>query len=76
MKNWLIEKGVRLETSTPHEPWQNGRAEVHIRNLMSIARTCLSASGLGGHFWARAVSFANDISNVQPLGTIKITQSN
>jgi len=64
LKNWLIEKGVRLETSTPFEPWQNGRAEVHIRHLMNIARTSLSASGLGGQFWARAVSYANYISNV------------
>ncbi len=73
LKNWLIEKGVRLETSTPHEPWQNGRAEVHIRHLMSIARTSLTASGLGGRFWARAVSYANDVSNVQPRGTMKMT---
>ena len=33
LKAWLRDKGIRSEKSTPHEPWQNGKAENHIKVL-------------------------------------------
>ena len=31
LKQWFTDNGIRSESSTPFEPWQNGRAEVQIR---------------------------------------------
>jgi hypothetical protein len=73
IRNWYVEKGIRLETSTPHEPWQNGRVESHINHLSNIARTVMNSSGLKGSFWARAYSYANDVSNVQPRASMNTT---
>jgi len=65
LKNWLTDKGIRSESLTPREPWQNGRAEVQIHVLLcNIAPTNLIASGLTGKFWARAIFYAADISNL------------
>jgi hypothetical protein len=71
--DWLTEKGIRSEYSTAYEPWQDGRAEVHIRVLSNIARTNLIASGLGNRFWARAIAYATDISNKQYRTDLKMT---
>ena len=56
LKQWLTDNGIRSESSTPFEPWQNGRAEVQIRVLCNLARTNMIASGLTGKFWARTYS--------------------
>ena len=61
----MTDNGIKSSSSTPHEPWQNGRAEVQIRVLLNIARTNMIASGLTGKFWARAIFYAADISNIQ-----------
>jgi len=50
LKDWLTENGIRLETSTPHEPWHNGLVETHVRQIMNINRTQLVASGLGAKY--------------------------
>ena len=73
LKNWLTDKGVRSESSTPHEPWQNGRAEVQIRVLCNLARTNMIASGLTGKFWARAIFYAADILNIQYRADLKMS---
>ena len=73
VKNWLTENGIKSENSTAHEPWQNGRAEVQIRVLCNIARTNMIASGLTGKFWARAIFYAADISNIQYRVDLKIS---
>ena len=73
LKSWLTDKGVRSESSTPFEPWQNGRAEVQIRVLCNIARTNMIASGLTGKFWARAIFYAADISNIQYRSDLKMS---
>ena len=73
LKSWLTDKGIRSESSTPFEPWQNGRAEVQIRVLCNIARTNMIASGLTGKFWARAIFYAADISNIQYRSDLKMS---
>ena len=70
---WLRDKGIRSEKSTPHEPWQNGKAENHIKVLLNIARTNMVASGLSGKYWARAITYAADISNVQYRADLRMT---
>ena len=73
LKTWLVENGIRSESSTAYEPWQNGRAEVQIRVLCNIARTNMIASGLTGKFWARAIFYAADISNIQYRADLKMS---
>ena len=73
LTQWLVDNGIRSEFSTAYEPWQDGRAEVHIRVLTNIARTNLLASGLSGRFWARAMSYATDISNLQYRHDLKMS---
>jgi hypothetical protein len=73
IRNWYVEMGIRLETSTPHEPWQNGRVESHINHISNFAHTVMNSSGLKGSFWARAYSYANDASNVQPGASMNAT---
>jgi hypothetical protein len=77
LEAWLGDKGIRSEKSTPNEPWQNGKAENHIKVLYNIARTNMVASGLSGRYWARAITYAADISNVQyraDLNFLKMSQ--
>ena len=70
---WMTDNGIKSSSSTPHEPWQNGRAEVQIRVLCNIARTNMIASGLTGKFWARAIFYAADISNIQYRDDLKMS---
>ena len=72
-KIWMTDNGIKSSSSTPHEPWQNGRAEVQIRVLLNIARTNMIASGLTGKFWARAIFYAADISNIQCRVDLKMS---
>ena len=56
----LSEHGIRLEKSTPHEPWQNGKAENHINGLCNIASTNMASTG-----WqklGRAMTRQDDVS--------------
>ena len=71
LEAWLRDKGIRSEKSTPHEPWQNGKAENHIKVLLNIARTNMVASGLSDKYWARAITYAADISNIQYRADLK-----
>ncbi len=34
---WMADNGIKSSSSTPHEPWQNVRAEVQIRMLCNFA---------------------------------------
>ncbi len=72
-KKWLTDNGIRSESLTPFEPWQNGRAEVQIRVLCNLPRTNMIASGLTGKFWALAIFYAADILNLQYLADLKMS---
>ena len=49
---------IKSSSSTPHEQWQNNRAEVQIRVLLNIARTNMIASGLT-KFWMIVFIFSS-----------------
>ena len=69
----MTDNGIKSSSSTLHEPWQNGRAEYQIRVLLIIARTDMIASGLTGKFWARAIFYAADISNIKYRADLKMS---
>jgi hypothetical protein len=73
VSKWMLDNGIKSSSSTPHEPWQNARAEVQIRVLCNIARTNMIASGLTGKFWARAIFYAADILNIQYRADLKMS---
>ncbi len=72
-KAWLGDKGIRSEKLTLHQPWQNGKAENHIKVLCNIAHTNMVASGLSGRYWDRAIAYAAAISNVQYQADLKMS---
>ncbi len=67
----MTENGIKSSSSTPHEQWQNARAEVQIRVLCNIARTNMIASGLTA--MARAIFYAADIFNIQYRTDLKMS---
>ncbi len=64
-------KGFKSYFSTPYEQWQNGQGESLINSLMTLARSVMVESGLGGQFWFSAALAAKDARNV--TYDIKIT---
>ncbi len=59
--------------AVPAKPWQNGKAENHIKVLCNIARTNMVASGLAGRYWARVITYAAEVTNVQFRADIKMS---
>ena len=64
IEKFLVEKGIRSETSNPYKSWQNGTAE-RIQTILSISRTVMNASGLIGRFWFHATMYSSHIHNIQ-----------
>ena len=67
LKTWLSEKAIRLETSAPHSPEQNGVSERANRTIVEAGRCLLHAKHLAMELWGEAVSCAvytlNRVSN-------------
>lgn len=59
----LDQEGVHHTTCPPHVHQLNGVAERSIRSVFSLARSYLTASGLGPAFWPHAVEMAIDVLN-------------
>ena len=73
MMKFFESKGVKNYFSTAYEPWQDGLAESGIHSIMSLARTTMSESGLGGQFWFSAAIAGKDARNVMYKQRIKTT---
>ncbi len=46
--------GVKNYFSTANEQWQNGLLESAINSIMTLSRTIMGESGLGGRFWFKS----------------------
>lgn len=55
---WLAKLGIRHESSAPHSPQQNGKAERTNRTLMEAARSLLHARRLPIELWGEALACA------------------
>jgi hypothetical protein len=55
--------GIKREVTTPHSPWQNGRAERLNRTLLEGARSMLIARSLSSSLWTLAVAHLSAINN-------------
>ena len=63
MDEYFELRGIVRETTAPHTPEQNGRAERDNRTIIESARTMLLAKGLPRYLWAEAVNCAVYVLN-------------
>lgn len=63
LQNYLLDEGIKFESTVGYCPEQNGIAERKNRTLMEAARSMLSDSKLPRNHWAEAVNTANDTTN-------------
>jgi hypothetical protein len=49
--DFLESLGIQSRYSTPYEQWQNGQAESSTNSLMTLVRSVIVESRLGGQFW-------------------------
>jgi len=63
IRNLLKERGIKLLTSAPFTPEQNGRIEREMRTIVESARSMLSARKLPKNLWGEAVNTAVYVLN-------------
>jgi transposase InsO family protein len=66
LKDFFASKGIIHQTTAPHTPQQNGKAERLNRTLIERTRTLLVESQLPISLWAEAVSTVNYLRNISP----------
>ena len=55
--------GVKNYFSISHKQWQNGLPEAAVNSIMTISRTVMVESGLGGRFWLKSALAAVEACN-------------
>ena len=73
LETWLKEHGIMHQTIPARSPQSNGVAERMNRTLQDRARSMLVGAGLGGGFWAEAISTASYIRNRGPVAGLSKT---
>jgi len=63
MDDYLEKRGIQRETTAPHNPEQNGKAERDNRTIVESARTMIIAKNLPLNLWAEAVNCAVYVLN-------------
>jgi len=71
IKNWAAKNGIKIETTAPYSPSQNGVAERYNRTLLELARAMLISKNLPSYLWDEAVSYANFICNRVPTRALE-----
>ncbi|KAF5323122.1 hypothetical protein D9611_009267 [Ephemerocybe angulata] len=70
MKRFLLEKGIRSQTTVPYAHQQNGKAERYIGRMSFDFKALLAASGLPPMFWGFAILTAAYTANRTPTSTL------
>lgn len=73
LKTWCENRGIELDTTVPHTPQLNGRAERLNRTLMNKVRALLFDSGLKKQMWGEALYTAVYLVNRSPTDTLTVT---
>ncbi|KMS94207.1 hypothetical protein BVRB_023730, partial [Beta vulgaris subsp. vulgaris] len=66
LRNKLKEKGIKLQTTVPYTPEQNGIAERMNRTVVDRARTLLTHAALPIKYWQFAIAAAVHVTNRLP----------
>jgi len=64
--SFLKQEGIRLQTSVPYSPSQNGVAERKNRSIIEMAKCMLLDAGLSLQYWGEAVMTAVYLQNRLP----------
>jgi transposase InsO family protein len=67
LQSFFKSRGITHQTSVPHTPQQNGRAERFNRTLLEKAEAIRQHACLPQSFWQDAVETALHIYNQQPM---------
>jgi transposase InsO family protein len=62
-QNILLDRGIKHTTTTPHSPYQNGKAERSWRSIMEMARCLLTESDLPKQYWSYSVRHTQYLRN-------------
>ena len=73
IRDFFEARGIQNYYSTAYEQWQNGQPESSINSLMTLARSTMVESGLGGQFWFSAMMAAKDARNATYKERIQTT---
>src|SRR6218665_572036 len=66
--NYLNQEGIRLQTSVPYSPSQNGVAERKNRSIVEMVKCMLLDAGLPLKYWGEAVMTAVYLSHIRIFG--------
>ena len=66
MRSNLEWKGIKLQTTTPYMPEQNGVAERMNRTVVDQAHAMLTKVGLPTRYWKSAMATASQVTNRIP----------
>ena len=63
LRNWCAEQGIKIQTTAPYSPSQNGVAERMNRTLVELAHAMINAHGLPEFLWELTVAHAAYLRN-------------
>ena len=75
MKEYCLSKGIKLEPTNPHSPWQDSVSERTIRTISNLSRAAFIDSGLPKKLWADCVESTSLILNNVPTSTVLYNDS-
>ena len=64
--NYLKQEGIRLQTSVPYSPSQNGVAERKNRSIVEMSKCMLPDAGIPLNYWGEAVKTSVYLQNRLP----------
>jgi transposase InsO family protein len=71
LQSYASSQGIRLDTTTPNTPQQNGVAERGNTTLIQMARTQLKASTVSTRYWTEGTQISCHQRNRMPYSAFK-----